>query len=240
MGVERAFALTNEKAYVRLLVGTLLVLCCIACSSSLSFKKISGSEYYSVDQGAFDRFIVHHPQALDNYEQVIFSALHFDKLTIKKSGRKGVDDSWKDLTASDKKVFAKYFKDELLEVFGGSSADTLFGLGTERNEKTLYAEVRLLKLLPLVAMHGENLSGTVSEKATETFGSLVIQVVLIDSVTEEFIAILEDGRNLSTGSSMKTMVNVAQQSRVWRSAFRSWLGDLKNVLAQAQSGASLE
>lgn len=207
----------------------------LACTKSMQYKSLPDSDYYVLEQNDFDRFLVKSPQALRQYDRIIFSALNFDKFELQSSGQREVDDSWGHLSHHDKLVFAKYFKSELLRIFAGENVQTLYGLGTERNSKTLYAEVRLLSLLPRVPLHGANTSGTVSEKAVDTFGSLTIQVVLVDSVTEEFVGLIEDGRSLNTGSNIKTIVNASQQGRVWKRAFHAWLGDLKATLEATHS-----
>lgn len=168
-------------------------------------------------------------------DKVIFSALKFDKVEVMSSRDKRIDDSW-ELSVDDKLEYASYFKDELLKVFGGEHAATPFGLGTGRDEQMLYAEVRLLQLNPRVAKHGEDTSGTIGSTALESFGGLTVQIILIDSVTEEFVAVIEDARDLSTNSPIKSVVNKASAAHIWKKTFNSWLRDLKSTLIELKSG----
>lgn len=204
------------------------------CQKNITYQPINDSAYFLVSNSPFDRFIVSDKKVFSQYDKMIFSALKFDKFEVAPSRDKRVDDSW-ELSVDDKLEYASYFKDELLKVFGGDQAATPFGLGTGRDERTLYAEVRLLHLNPLVAKHGEDTSGTISRKALESFGALTVQIILVDSVTEEFVAVIEDARDLATNLPVKTVVNKASAAYMWKKTFNSWMRDLKSTLTTLKS-----
>lgn len=206
----------------------LLLVFVSGCQKTISHKPIGGSAYFQVENTPFDRMIIKNQNAFDGYDKIIFSALKFDQFEVSPSRDHKIDKSW-ELDVSDKLEYAGYFKDELLGVFGGEHADELFGLGTGRNDSTLYAEVRLLRLNPLVAKHGEITSGTVSQKSVESFGALTVQIMLVDSLTNEFVAVIEDGKDLATGSSVRSAVNKATDAYVWKKTFQGWLSDLKDT-----------
>lgn len=208
-----------------------LLLAVAGCQTNITYQPINNSAYLQVKNSPFDRFIASDKKVFSQYDKVIFSALKFDKFEVVPSRDRQITSSW-ELSVDDKLEYASYFKDELLKVFGGDQAATTFGLGTGRDERTLYAEVRLLKLNPLVAKHGENTSGTISRKALESFGALTVQIILIDSVTEEFVAIIEDARDLATSSQVKSVVNKASAAHIWKKTFNSWLRDLKSTLTE--------
>ncbi len=59
--------------------------------------------------------------------------------------------------------------------------------------------------------------------------------MLINSVTEKFVAVIEDGRDLSIGSNMKSYVNKSQQAYLWKKAFRGWMHELKSTLSDIKT-----
>lgn len=209
----------------------LLTMAVGGCQKNVVYKPIENSEYFAVKDSPFDRFIVSDEGVFSQYDKIIFSALKFDKFEVAHSRDNRISRSW-ELSVDDKLEYANYFKGELLTVFGGDQAATPFGLGTGRNQQTLYAEVRLLKLNPLVAKYGENTSGTVSVKAIESFGALTVQIILVDSVTEKFVAVIEDVRDLATNSHVKTVVNKTTEAYVWKKTFNLWLSSLKATLTE--------
>lgn len=221
--------LLNKGRFMKVIGLLVLLMAAAGCQQNVAYKPISNSAYIQVENTPFDRFIVRDKEVFSQYDKVIFSALRFDQFEVVRSRDKRVYDSW-ELSVDDKVEYASYFKDELLKVFGGDKAATQFGLGTGRDERTLYAEVRLLQLNPLVAQHGENTSGTISRVTVESFGVLTVQMVLIDSVTEEFVAVIEDARDLATSSQVKSVVNKASATYAWKKTFNSWLQDLKATL----------
>lgn len=212
--------------------GLVLALGLGACSTPPTMKPIEDSGYYEVTHTAFDRFIVADPEAFTPYEKIIFSALNFDHFELLPVRDERIARSWQDLTTEDKLVFARYFKSELMQVYAGDRASATFGLGSGRDPNTLYAEVRLKSLKPYTGKFGEDTSGTITDNKIESFGWFTVEIVLIDSTTEAFVALVEDGRDLAVGNSVKIRANRTSSARVWKRQFENLLIDLRQSLLE--------
>jgi hypothetical protein len=197
----------------------------------VELQVIPGSDYLQVKGSAFDRFVVKDKKVLEKYDKIIFSMLKFDKFEISKSGNRQIDKTWV-LTQEDKDQFAGQFKTELLNVYAGDKAQQLFGLGDNKASNILLARAELLTLLPLTAKYGENISGNFSTEALESFGSLTMRITLVDSETNAFVAIVEDGKSLNVSANNKSVSNKSTNAYAWNNAFHRWLEDLKSTLVE--------
>jgi hypothetical protein len=201
---------------------------------AIELQIIPGSDYLQVTGSHFDRFIVKDKNALAKYDKIIFSMLKFDEFKISKSGNKQIDKTWV-LTQEDKDQFAGQFKTELLNVYAGDKAQQLFGLGEGKASNILLARAELLTLLPLTAKYGENVSGNFSTETLESFGSLTMRITLTDSETNAFVAIVEDGKNLTVSANKKSVSNKSTNAYAWNSAFHRWLEDLRESLVELKA-----
>lgn len=213
-----------------------LYLTVIGCSSTITAKKIPDSEYYQLTNTSFDRFIISDKEALNNYTKIIFSPLKFNHLSIKSRDKK-IANSW-NFSTKDKVYYTTLLKDEIISVFASPNRDEDFVLGENKAKGTLYAEVRLLEFSPLVANYGETTSGTISRKAIESYGGLSIQILLVDSETNEFVAVLEDGRELAKVASTKIAVNKTTNSYLWKKTFNYWLKELRSDLTKIKNDSA--
>ena len=204
-------------------------------ANSVQQTAISGSNYLQIRNGLFDRIVIRDKNAFAKYDKIIFSPLKFDKFTIKPNTDNRINKSWV-LEPADKFVYDGYFKDEALRIFDNGHATEVFGLGAGKDAHTLYAEVRLLELAPLVAKHGAEDVGAAGRKSVESFGSLTIQILLVDSVTNEFVAVIEDGKDLAVRISGTTQTNRATDAYLWKKVFQTWLSRLKETATQLKTG----
>ncbi len=203
--------------------------------SSVQHTAIPGSKYLQINNGSFDRIVIHDKNVFAKYDKIIFSSLKFDKFTVKPNADNRINRSWV-LESADKFAYDGYFKDEVLRIFDDGHAAEVFGLGAGKDTRTLYAEVRLLELDPLVAKYGAEDVGPAGRKSVISLGSLTIQILLVDSVTNEFVAVIEDGRDLAVGISGTTQTNKATDAHVWKQAFHIWLSRLKETATQLKTG----
>ena len=216
------------------LLFTLAVLLTANFCNALGFKAVTNSEYIQVTKSPFDRFVIKDKKILTKYDKVIFKKLAFDEFVIKRSPSKAIDRTWV-LTNEDKDQYAEFFKSELLDIYAGEYAQQLFGLGEGRSPNTLLARPELLILLPLVAKNGEDISGTMHLEGVESFGSLSIRITLVDSVTNEIVAIIEDGKDLNVRSTSRSANNKATNNYAWQKNFSLWLTNLKSTLTELKA-----
>ena len=216
------------------LLFTLIMLFAASFCNALGFKSIPNSEYIQVTKSPFDRFVVKDKKILTKYDKIIFKKLAFDEFVIKPSYNKAIDRTWI-LTTEDKDQYAEFFKSELLDIYAGEYAQQLFGLGEGRLPNTLLAKPELLTLLPLVAHNGEDISGAMHLERVESFGSLSMRITLVDSVTNEIVAIIEDGKDLNVKSTSRFANNKATNAYAWQKNFNVWLTNLKSTLVELKA-----
>lgn len=218
---------------MKLLVA-LIVLFSASFCNALGFKAVPGSEYIQVTKSPFDRFVIKNKTVLTKYDKIIFKKLAFDEFLIKPSPSKAIDRTW-NLTKEDKDQYAEFFKSELLDIYAGDYAQQMFGLGEGKFPNTLLAKPELLTLLPLVAHNGEDISGAMHLERVESFGSLSIRITLVDSVTNEIVAIIEDGKDLNVRSTSRFANNKSNNNYAWQKTFNLWLTDLKSTLIELKA-----
>lgn len=218
------------------IIWVLLIAACLAgCQKTIGYKSVEGSEILQVENTLFDRMLVADKAAFAGYDKIVFSELTFDKFEVKSSGDTIIDRTW-ELTSEDKAIYARYFKDEMLKIYSGVNAQDEFGLGTGLNDHTLRAEFRLVRLAPYTAKHGEDVSGTISKQSVESFGALYVQILLVDSSTNKFVALIEDGKELTTDRPFKPVLNKSSDALAWKRVFAGWLQDLKQTTSLLKSG----
>ncbi len=198
------------------------------CQKTISYKKIDGTEFVQVENGRFDRMVISDKARFSKYDKIVFSQLTFDDFKVIRSGDATIDRTWT-ITAEDKAIYSNYFNDELVKVYAGNNAQGEFGLGSGFDGHTLRAEFRLVELKPYTAKHGRNVSGTISKQSTESFGTLYIQILLVDSVSNEFVAMVEDGKDLTTDRPVRPLVNRSNSALAWKRTLAGWLQDLKET-----------
>ena len=201
---------------------------------ALSFKPIPQSEFIQVTKGSFDRFVVKDKKILAKYDRIVFSKLMFDEFTITPSKNKEINETWV-LTEEDKKEYSEYFKDELLGIYDGESVQQPFGLANGKSASTLLAKTQLLTLRPIVAKNGLDEHKTIGSQSVESLGSLTVRITLVDSMTNEFVAVLEDGQDLAAGSSGLGANNRSNNAHIWKKAFHVLLADLKDTLTELKA-----
>ncbi len=216
------------------LLFTLILLFSASFCNALGFKAVPNSEFVQVTKSPFDRFVIKNKKILTKYDKIIFKKLAFDEFEIKRSPSKTIDRTWI-LTNEDKDQYAEFFKSELLDIYAGEYAQQLFGLGEGRSPNTLLAKPELLNLLPLVAKHGEDISGTMHLERVESFGSLSIRITLVDSITNEIVAIIEDGKDLNVRSTTRFANNKSTNNYAWQKNFSLWLTNLKSTLTELKA-----
>jgi hypothetical protein len=216
------------------LLFALIILFSASFCNALGFKAVSGSEYIQVTKSPFDRFVIKSKTILTKYDKIIFKKLAFNEFVIKPSPSKAIDRTW-NLTKEDKDQYADSFKSELLDIYAGDYAQQLFGLGEGRFPNTLLAKPELITLLPLVAQNGEDISGAMHLERVESFGSLSIRITLVDSVTNEIVAIVEDGKDLNVRSTTRFANNKSNNAYAWQKNFNLWLTDLKSTLVELKT-----
>lgn len=219
------------------IIWTLLIALYLAgCQKTIGYKSIEDSDILQVENTLFDRMLVADREAFTGYDKIVFSELTFDKFEVKSSGNTRIDRTW-ELTSEDKATYARYFKDEMLKIFSGANTGDEFGLGTGLNDRTLRVEFRLIKLAPYTAKHGEDVSGTISKQSVESFGALYVQILLVDSSTNRFVAVIEDGKELTADRPFRPVLNKSSDAMAWKRAFAGWLEDLKQTASLLKNGA---
>jgi hypothetical protein len=208
----------------------------------LSVTTLAKSELQVVENTHFDRFVISSEQNFQQYNQVIFFPMQFDRLSVDENADKELRDSWNNSNWDDMDAICQHFDDFAAKIFTERKGFTLTNKG---GENVLAVEFRLMNFMPYSKRYKDAGLDTVGTSSNDKgLGTITIQAVIAHSKTGELLAIIEDGMEVNAGNKMIVKGdlslqinsnNKSSQNRAWRKVFKRWASLFHEDLTRLQS-----
>lgn len=130
------------------------------------------------EKSGFVKFFVNQNVDFSKYNRIIVFPTTFNRLKIAEKATKNAAKSWMNSSFKQMDEYCNYFDYAAKRKFKKSSS---FKLTTQGGDNVLAMEIRMMEILPLSA-----------SKREPNVGVLKLQAVLVDSKTNELVAVIED------------------------------------------------